>query len=130
MGVDGVRSAGTGTQAGAAPTFQAKDLLQNGKFTLTPEMKADLAQAKDIYGKEMGEKYTGPAGAKAEQQITEWIKAHPNASEEATIDAVKKFVNDAVVEQQTRKIGDDNFMNQICSKIGASMKFDTDTWEE
>lgn len=129
MGVEGVRSAGAGTQTAAA-TFEAKDLLQNGQFKLTPEMQEALAQAKDVYGKDMGEKYTKPAGEKAEKAITEWIKAHPNASEEATTEAIKSALKDAVIEQQTKKIGDDHFMNQIVSKIGASFKFENDAWED
>lgn len=131
MSVDGVSSAAaTGTQQAATATFQAKDLLQNGEFKLTPEMKADLAQAKDVYGKDMGEKYTKPAGEAAEKAITEWIKAHPTASEEATVEAVKKCISDAIINQQTRKIGDDNFMNQIVSKIGQAFKFENDAWED
>jgi hypothetical protein len=129
MSVDGVRSAGTGTQQTATTSFQAKDLLQGGSFKMDAAMTEAMNQRTDVYGKEMGEKYIKPAIEEAEKAITDWIKAHPNADEAATIDAVKKAMNDAIYKQQNRKIGDDHFMQQLVSKIGQAMKFNTDTWE-
>jgi len=130
MGVDGVGSVGTaGAQQTAAAGFQAKSALQNGEFKLPTELTDVMNKAVDIYGKEMGPKYTQPAIADAEKAITQWIKDHPTADQAALEGAIEKAMKDSITKQQGRKIGDDFFMKQIISKISAALKFNTDTWE-
>ena len=130
MGVDGVRSAGTGTQQTAAAGFQAKDALQGDSYKLTAAQAEKINSAKDIYGKPYPAKYTTAATAEVEQKTAEWIKSHPGADQAALDSAIDKFTKDAMTKQQGKKIGDDFFMKQIYAKMAEAVKFNMDSFEE
>lgn len=129
MGVDGVRSAGVGTQQTATASFQAKDALQGGQYKLSQAQTEQIATATDFTGKQYPEKYVKAATAEAEQKIAEWIKAHPGADKAALDAASEKIIQDALTTQQGKKIGDDFFMKQIYAKMAEAVKFNMDSFE-